>query len=38
MKSIIGIGNALTDILTVMEDESILKKYRLPVWESGAPS
>ncbi|MBR0314174.1 MAG: adenosine kinase [Bacteroidales bacterium] len=31
MKSIIGIGNALTDILAVMEDDSILKKYRLPV-------
>ena len=30
MKSIIGIGNALTDILAVVEDDSLLKKYNLP--------
>lgn len=30
MKSIIGIGNALTDVLAVLEDDSLLKKYRLP--------
>ena len=31
MKSIIGIGNALTDVLAVMPDTSILKKYNLPI-------
>jgi len=30
MKSILGIGNALTDILVVLEDESLLKKFNLP--------
>ncbi len=30
MKSLIGIGNALTDILVVVDDASILKQYRLP--------
>ena len=30
MKSLIGIGNALTDILAVVEDNSLLKKYKLP--------
>ena len=30
MKSILGIGNALTDILVVMPDDAILKKYSLP--------
>lgn len=28
--SILGIGNALTDILAVLPDESLLKKYHLP--------
>jgi len=40
MKSIIGIGNALTDVLAVMEDDAILKKYKLPAgsmqWVDGA--
>ena len=31
MKSILGIGNALTDILAILPDDEILKKYRLPV-------
>lgn len=31
MKSILGIGNALTDILAVLEDDSLLKKYHLPI-------
>jgi Sugar kinases, ribokinase family len=31
MKSILGIGNALTDILAVLPDESLLKMYNLPV-------
>lgn len=31
MKSILGIGNALTDILAVLPDENLLKKYNLPV-------
>ncbi|MBR4801969.1 MAG: adenosine kinase [Bacteroidales bacterium] len=31
MKSVIGIGNALTDVLAVMPDTSILKKYNLPI-------
>ena len=31
MKSILGIGNALTDILAVLPDESLLKKYHLPL-------
>ena len=30
MKSILGIGNALTDILAVLPDDSFLKKYNLP--------
>lgn len=30
MKSILGIGNALTDILAVLPDDSLLKKYHLP--------
>ncbi|MBP9986710.1 MAG: adenosine kinase [Bacteroidales bacterium] len=31
MKSILGIGNALTDILAILPDDEILKKYKLPV-------
>ncbi len=31
MKSILGIGNALTDILAVLPDDSLLKKYHLPL-------
>ncbi|MDD3201304.1 MAG: adenosine kinase [Bacteroidales bacterium] len=30
MKSILGIGNALTDILAVLPDDSLLKDYNLP--------
>lgn len=30
MKSILGIGNALTDILAVLSDDSLLKTYNLP--------
>lgn len=30
MKSILGIGNALTDILAVLEDDSLLNFYHLP--------
>ncbi|MGN1216028.1 MAG: adenosine kinase [Candidatus Cryptobacteroides sp.] len=30
MKSILGIGNALTDILAVFPDESMLREYHLP--------
>ena len=30
MKSILGIGNALTDILAVLPDDTLLKKYHLP--------
>lgn len=30
MKSILGIGNALTDILAVLPDDSFLTKYNLP--------
>lgn len=30
MKSILGIGNALTDILAILEDDSLLKEYHLP--------
>ncbi|MCQ2184239.1 MAG: adenosine kinase [Bacteroidales bacterium] len=30
MKSILGIGNALTDILAVLPDDSLLKEYHLP--------
>lgn len=30
MKSILGIGNALTDILAVLPDNTLLKKYNLP--------
>lgn len=31
MKSILGIGNALTDILAVLPDDSLLTKYHLPL-------
>ena len=31
MKSILGIGNALTDILAVLPDDSLLQKYNLPL-------
>ena len=31
MKSILGIGNALTDILAILPDDSLLKKYHLPL-------
>jgi len=31
MKSILAIGNALTDILAVLPDESLLKEYHLPL-------
>lgn len=30
MKSILGIGNALTDILAVLKDDTLLEKYHLP--------
>ena len=30
-KSILGIGNALTDILAVLPDDALLKRYNLPV-------
>ncbi len=30
MKSILAIGNALTDILAILPDESLLEKYHLP--------
>jgi len=30
MKSILGIGNALTDILAVLPDDSLLKEFHLP--------
>lgn len=30
MKSILGIGNALTDILALLEDDSLLREYHLP--------
>lgn len=30
MKSILGIGNALTDILAVLEDDSLLSQFHLP--------
>ena len=30
MKSILGIGNALTDILAVLPDDSLLSTYHLP--------
>ena len=30
MKSILGIGNALTDILAVLPDDEFLTKYHLP--------
>jgi len=30
MKSILGIGNALTDVLAVLPDDSLLRKYHLP--------
>ena len=31
MKSILGIGNALTDILAVLPDDSLLKEFHLPM-------
>ena len=31
MKSILGIGNALTDILAVLPDDSLLRKFHLPL-------
>ncbi len=31
MKSILGIGNALTDILAILPDDSLLQKYHLPL-------
>jgi len=31
MKSILGIGNALTDVLAVLPDNSLLKEYHLPL-------
>lgn len=31
MKSILGIGNALTDILAVLSDDSLLNEFHLPV-------
>lgn len=31
MKSILGIGNALTDILAVLEDNTLLTRYNLPI-------
>ncbi len=31
MKSILGIGNALTDILAVLPDDSVLKEYHIPL-------
>ena len=30
MKSILGIGNALTDILAVLPDDSFLNEYHIP--------
>ena len=30
MKSILGIGNALTDILAVLPDDELLRQYHLP--------
>ena len=30
MKSILGIGNALTDILAILPDDSLLKEFHLP--------
>lgn len=30
MKSILGIGNALTDILAILPDDTLLQKYHLP--------
>lgn len=30
MKSILGIGNALTDILAILPDDGLLRKYHLP--------
>ena len=30
MKKIVGIGNALTDILAILPDDGLLKKYHLP--------
>jgi len=31
MKSILGIGNALTDILAILPDDGLLRKYHLPL-------
>ena len=30
MKSILGIGNALVDVMTIIDDDTILEKYSLP--------
>ena len=30
MKSILGIGNALTDILAILPDNTLLTKFNLP--------
>ena len=30
MKSILGMGNALTDILAVLQDDTLLKQFHLP--------
>ena len=30
MKSILGIGNALTDILAILPDDSLLREFHLP--------
>ena len=31
MKSVLGIGNALTDILAILPDDTLLKRYHLPL-------
>ena len=31
MKSILGIGNALTDILAVLSDDTLLRRFHLPL-------
>ncbi len=31
MKSILGIGNALTDVLAILPDDSLLREYHLPL-------
>ena len=30
MKTILGIGNALTDILAILPDDSFLEEYNIP--------